>query len=518
MINSQLNNEERIIMDIDAKNKSDTSTPGQKKMYRFDDIKHFIRRTESVVEIFILVLFYYLVWKYAYRSIGDSPSYYGNGKYVLLVVYAILIGVIFHLCDSFKFGHLKLTDVLISQWISVIIVNIVTYLQLSLTANRMINVMPILALTLVDFILCFALVYVFTAIYHQNYVPKNMVMIYGNKKAVSLKFKMDSRNDHYRVTKIINVDRGFTAICREMEQHDSVIINDVPAPVRNDILKYCYQRGIRTYVVPKISDIITRGADEISLFDTPLLLVRGRGITPIQRFLKRIMDIVLCLIALIPCTPVMVIIAIAIKLEDGGPVFYRQKRLTKGNKKFDILKFRSMSVDAEKNGYTMDMRATGRDPRITKVGNFIRACRADELPQILNILKGDMSIVGPRPERVENAVQYCEDIPEFMCRTKVKGGLTGYAQIYGKYNTSAYDKVRLDLMYIENYSILLDIKLIFMTLQILVKPESTEGFDKAEELEHRRNELLAKEESLYCGSTAENKESDIEATVVMREI
>ena len=153
----------------------------------------------------------------------------------------------------------------------------------------------------------------------------------------------------------------------------------------------------------------------------------------------------------------------------------------------------------------MDMRASDRDPRITKVGNIIRACRIDEFPQILNILKGDMSIVGPRPERLENAKEYQESIPEFTYRTKVKAGLTGYAQIYGKYNTSPYDKVRLDLMYIENYSLFLDIKLIFMTLQILVKPERTEGFDKKEELDKLRKSLLAEEKSSAMQEVAATK-------------
>ena len=114
--------------------------------------------------------------------------------------------------------------------------------------------------------------------------------------------------------------------------------------------------------------------------------------------------------------------------------------------------------------------------------------RVDELPQILNILKGDMSIVGPRPERVEHVEEYTKEIPEFEYRLKVKGGLTGYAQIYGKYNTSAYDKLRMDLMYIENYSLLLDIKLILTTIRIMFHKESTEGFEKAEE-----NKELVKE-------------------------
>ena len=168
-------------------------------------------------------------------------------------------------------------------------------------------------------------------------------------------------------------------------------------------------------------------------------------------------------------------------------MFYRQRRVTRWGKEFEILKFRSMIVDAEKDGHSIP--ATGQDPRVIKVGRVIRPTRIDELPQILNILRGDMSIVGPRPERVEHVEKYSAEIPEFAYRLKVKGGLTGYAQIYGKYNTSAYDKLRLDLMYIENYSLLLDIKLILQTVRVLFSKSSTEGFEVARENEKRQEEL-----------------------------
>jgi exopolysaccharide biosynthesis polyprenyl glycosylphosphotransferase len=308
--------------------------------------------------------------------------------------------------------------------------------------------------------------------------------------AVILKLKMDMRADKYNITRLIHENAGLERICAEIVKYDAVIISDVSAELRNSILKFCYQNELRAYVAPKLSDIIVRGATEINLFDTPLLLVRGRGLTPAQRVWKRIMDVVLCLIAMVVAAPIMLVVAVAIKLEDGGPVFFKQTRATRDNKTFDILKFRSMIVDAEKEGKSIP--ATDGDPRITKVGRIIRTTRLDELPQILNILKGDMSIVGPRPERVEHVEEYSKDIPEFPYRLKVKGGLTGYAQIYGKYNTSPYDKLRLDLMYIENYSLMLDIKLILQTVRILLKKESTEGFDKVEELEKKKQELLAK--------------------------
>ena len=275
-----------------------------------------------------------------------------------------------------------------------------------------------------------------------------------------------------------------------MSKYDAVVLNDVPAQIRNDILKFCYDNEIRVYVVPKITDVILRGANDVSLFDTPIFLVKGTGLTITQKAVKRIMDLVLCLIAMIPAAPIMLIVALAIKLEDGGPVFYKQKRATKDNKEFDILKFRSMIVNAEAAGISIP--ATGADPRITKVGKVIRATRIDELPQLLNILKGDMSVVGPRPERVEHVEEYTNQIPEFKYRLKVKGGLTGYAQIYGKYNTSAYDKLRMDLMYIENYSLALDIKLILTTVRIMFQKESTEGFEKQRENEKLIEELIEK--------------------------
>ena len=193
----------------------------------------------------------------------------------------------------------------------------------------------------------------------------------------------------------------------------------------------------------------------------------------------RFFDIFLSLIALIILSPVLLIVAIAIKREDGGPVFFRQERCTLNNQTFMILKFRSMIVDAEKDGRPHP--AGEEDDRITHVGKFIRKTRIDELPQLINILKGDMSIVGPRPERIEHVQLYTESIPEFSFRSKVKGGLTGYAQVYGKYNTSALDKLKMDLIYIENYSLLLDVQILFETVRVIFQKESTEGFSEAQQ-------------------------------------
>jgi lipopolysaccharide/colanic/teichoic acid biosynthesis glycosyltransferase len=200
----------------------------------------------------------------------------------------------------------------------------------------------------------------------------------------------------------------------------------------------------------------------------------------------------------------MVAVAIVIR-RDGGPAFYRQCRLTNDGKRFNVLKFRSMRVDAEKDGVAR--LATEKDDRITSVGHFIRKCRIDELPQLINILRGDMTIVGPRPERPEIAEKYEQELPEFSLRLQAKAGLTGYAQVYGKYNTTPYDKLRFDLMYIENYSILLDLKLMILTLRIIFSKESTEGIDIAEKNERRKEALLVRlrEDSQEESSVVEMK-------------
>ncbi len=447
----------------------------KRSVFSFKGSKNMIRGIEGLFEVTVLSLLYYYIWRFGYESV-DFPLYLGYGKYVLIGLYALLIAILFKSFDSFQFGYLRITDIVISQWIALLIVNFITYFQLCLIANKMISVWQLLVLLAGQWVLAVILPYVYSAIYHRLYSAHRMIMVYGKEAAVALKLKMESRPDKYRIHKMISIDEGLEAVCREVSEYDTVILNDLPARIRNDILKFCYDNGIRTYVTPKLSDIIVRGAEEICLFDTPLLLVRGSGLTLTQRVLKRTMDIVVCLPAAIVALPVMLAVALAIKLDDGGPVFYKQERVTLGGRRFGILKFRSMVVNAEKIG--LAQMATKDDPRITKVGKFIRATRLDELPQILNILKGDMSIVGPRPERPGFIEEYTQELPEFNYRLKVKGGLTGYAQIYGKYNTTAYDKLRLDLMYIENYSILLDIKLILMTIRIIFKKESAEGFDQ----------------------------------------
>lgn len=449
--------------------------------------KSLLHTFECLLEVIGLTLLYHYIWRNLYPN-GQFPVFYFRGKYVLMGVYAVLLLFFLINSDGFAFGQRKRTDLLLGQVTSLFLVNFVTYFQLCLIANQMISLLPILLLFCVDAVIASVLVFIYAYLHNRLFAPHRMVMIYGTDNAVSLKLKMDARRDKYRIEKLLSTDLGYDELCRQIVKYDAVVINDIYPHMRNDLLKFCFEQNLRVYLVPKISDVMVRGGRDVTLFDTPLVRIMTSGPSLIQRILKRTMDLVLSIIVLVVTSPLLVGIAIAIKAEDKGPVFYKQKRLTINDKEFNILKFRSMIVDAEK--HTGQVLADENDPRITKVGKFIRATRLDELPQIFNIFLGDMSFVGPRPERKCFADEFCEEMPEFAYRTRVKGGLTGYAQVYGKYNTTPYDKLRFDLMYIENYSLLLDLKLIILTFRILFSKESTEGIDIAKKNELRKEALL----------------------------
>ena len=253
-----------------------------------------------------------------------------------------------------------------------------------------------------------------------------------------------------------------------------VFLSGIHSHDRNIILKYCLYKNKQVYMIPRVGDVIMSSARQMHMFHLPMMRVQRYNPNLGYLIAKRLFDIITSSLALIILSPVFLVTAIAIKATDKGPVFYKQCRLTKNGKKFMIHKFRSMRVDAEKDGVAR--LSTGeKDDRITPIGKIIRKCRIDELPQLIDILSGNLSVVGPRPERPEIAEQYYKDLPEFQLRLQAKAGLTGYAQIYGKYNTTPYDKLQMDLMYIAHPSFAEDIRLCFATVKILFVPDSTEG-------------------------------------------
>ena len=393
---------------------------------------------------------------------------------MLIALYALLVVLFSRLFGGIRVGYYKRMDMIYTLILSILCANVVAYLQITLIHRWFLPPWPLLLMTLADLVVVIIWTFLSQAIYVRLYGARKMLVIYGDRKPDDLIQKMQSRRDKYKICEKIHIKEGDQVIFRKMKEYEAVIIWDLPSQIRNRYLKYCFAHSIRCYITPKISDIIITGSDRIHLFDTPLLLSRNMGLSAEERVVKRAMDIVISALGILICSPLMLIIAIIVKAYDGGPVFYRQERLSSVGKEFRIFKFRSMCVDSEKNGARL---ASKHDSRITPVGHVLRNLHLDELPQLFNVFLGHMSLVGPRPERKEIMRQYQKEIPEFDYRLKVKAGLTGYAQVYGKYNTTPYDKLKLDLFYIENYSLMLDIKLIFMTAKIFFQKETSEGIE-----------------------------------------
>ena len=447
-------------------------------MKHFESIKRITVLQLAGVGILANIIAYAYVW-YKYYIFDVQVVFWRRGNWVVVGIYAILIMFFMMTYGGNKIGYLKPFEVFLSQVLAILASNLITYLQLSVMVVWFANIKPIGLMTLAQILFALFWVYLSNFIYRNVFPPRMLLLIHGDHDTEDIKRKFDSRKDRYVISEQININAGIKVIeDKILERFDGVILWDLDMTDRNELIKYCYGKSIRVYLMPKIPDVIIMGADRMNLVDSQILLTREYAMTIEQRFIKRLIDIVCSFLLIIITSPIMLLTAIIVKLYDGGPVFYKQVRLTKNNKEFKIIKFRSMRVDAEKVGGAQ--LAKKDDKRITPIGKFIRAVRIDELPQLFNILKGDMTFIGPRPERPEIAAKYIEEMPEFAYRTKVKAGLAGYAQVYGKYNTTPYDKLKLDLTYIENYTTWLDIKLMLLTLKVLFLPDSTEGIEEGQ--------------------------------------
>ncbi|MFV0465947.1 MAG: exopolysaccharide biosynthesis polyprenyl glycosylphosphotransferase [Lachnospiraceae bacterium] len=439
--------------------------------------KRLIMAVSKLSIILLQTAMYGWLWYTHYKD--QMPiQYWRRGNWAVIALYGVLVFFFSRTFGSLKVGYLRTWDVMYSQFFSILCVNAITYIQLLLFNGDwkfLEHVVPILWLAVAEFALVLIWALFMRWIYAIIYPPHEILVIYGDTDPKGLIHKLESRRDKYSIKETISIKHAsFEMIKEKISGYHAVLIGDIPSHDRNQYIKFCFEHNIRCYGIPKISDIMIIHADSIDIFDSPMLLFRNSGLNFYQSFLKRAMDIVFSLIALILISPIMLLISLCIKLYDGGPILYTQKRLTRDYKEFDILKFRSMIVDSERHGARL---AKADDDRITPVGKIIRRLHFDELPQLLNILHGEMSIVGPRPERKEITEEYKKEIPEFGYRLKVKAGLTGYAQVYGQYNTTPYDKLKMDLNYIESYSTLLDIKLMFLTVKILFQKEKSEGVD-----------------------------------------
>ena len=441
-------------------------------MRQYEPFKRLFRLIGALLLMGAEVGAYGYVWNGYFNKMIEFP-FWRRGNWLMIALYAGLLLFFLLTYGGFRIGYLKKGNLLCSQILSIGLLNLITYIQISLLDKKFHDPRILLGMTVVQLLIALIWTFLFQQIYRILFPPRWMLLVCGDRPAFHLMEKIHSREDKYYLETAIHIGVGIKAILEEAKKYDALIIGDIPAKDRNALLKKCFEQDIRTYTVPKLSDILIRTSQELDIFDIPLLLSRNDGISDLQRFSKRAMDFICSSIGIVVLSPFFLLVALSIYLTDRGPVFYKQTRLTEGGKEFQICKFRTMIQNAEaKTGARL---AAEHDDRILPVGHFLRRTRLDELPQLFNIWKGEMSIVGPRPERPELAVEIEKEIPEFCYRLKMKAGLTGYAQVYGKYNTTSYDKLKLDLTYIRNYSLLLDLKLILMTPKIMMLKESTEG-------------------------------------------
>ncbi|MBO4693191.1 MAG: exopolysaccharide biosynthesis polyprenyl glycosylphosphotransferase [Clostridia bacterium] len=437
-----------------------------------------LRKSFMLLIKFMIVLAVTAAFIQVWVSNYTESLFSNKGNYVVVVSFVLLFVVFSSLYGAFHIGIYRIHEIIYSFSLSIMITNVVMYMELSLIARQLVAAPPLILCTIFQILIVAVSSVCANIIYFKLYAARKVVAVFSDDMyGFELIKKMGQISERFKIERGLNVQSStFEEIKYQIDKYEAVVICGIDKNLQKQIVSYCYATEKRIYLLPDIMDIIINNSYNIQIGDTPVIMSRNRGLTLEQKAIKRLFDVFVSLFVLVVTLPATIVCAVAIKIEDGGSVFYRQNRITKDGKIFNILKFRSMRPDAEKDGAK---KAVNDDDRITKTGRIIRACRLDELPQLINILLGDMSLVGPRPERIENVYEYSSKYPEFELRNKVKAGLTGFAQLYGKYNTSPEDKLHMDLTYIENYSLLLDFKLMVLTLKVLFMKESTEGFDES---------------------------------------
>ncbi len=397
-------------------------------------------------------------------------------RFIIVLLFLILYCKFGQTYDAFSLSYNRLSEMIYSQFLSILFSNFIIYFVICILEQRFISPFVIVVCIIIQSVLSTIWCCLANTWYFHKFKARKTIIVYDMREGmdhVISQYKMEKKFDivgNYRIDEFLNnkdlILKGNV---------EAIFLCGIHSHDRNVILKDCIEQSIVVFVIPRVGDVIMSSAKEVHLFHLPILRVDRYNPNPEFSFIKRAFDIIVSGLAIVLMSPFLLITAIAVK-SDGGPALYKQVRLTKDGKEFKILKFRSMRIDAEKDGVAR-LSTGDHDNRITKVGKIIRKIRFDELPQLFNIFIGDMSIVGPRPERPEIARQYETKMPEFKLRLQAKAGLTGYAQVYGKYNTTPYDKLQMDLMYIAHPSILADLRICFATVKILFLPESTEGVD-----------------------------------------
>lgn len=434
--------------------------------------RDLILKIVKALDAVLLTIPFTICW-YGYYATRTVSPFWNKGNWVVIVLFLILYIFYGNIYNGFLVSWNRISEMVYSQALAALVSDFIMYIVTWLLTKYLPNPLPLFAVFFCQVALAALWFALANRWYFATFPPKKTVVIYDMRRGLDGLLREYGLGKKFDIRGTIPVKDCLSDI-EMLHGMDTVFLSGIHSSDRNIILKYCIANGINVYVIPRIGDVLMSGAQHRYVCHLPMLEVGRYNPSPGYLFVKRLMDIVLAGAAIAFFAPLLLFTALAVKLEDGGPVFYRQKRLTKDGKEFNIIKFRSMGVDAEKDGVAR-LSTGSKDTRVTSVGRVIRKLRVDELPQLFCILTGSMTIVGPRPERPEIAAQYEGEMPEFQLRLQAKAGLTGYAQVYGKYNTIPYDKLQLDLMYIAKPSILEDIRIMFATVRVLFLPESTEG-------------------------------------------
>lgn len=438
-----------------------------------DKFKHnLLLRTIKVLDAVMITAPFGCCWFWYYADRVDAP-FYAKGNWLVVALFFVLYIIFGRIYDAFRISINRISEIIYSQTLAFLVADGIMYVVIWLLSKHLPNPLPGGIALVAQLFLASLWSFGAHRWYFASFPPRITAIVYDMREGMTDLIASYGLDTKFHVRLTMHIDECIANLSA-LQKMETVFLSGIHSHERNIIIKYCMANDIDVFVIPRIGDVLMSSADHMHMFHLPMLHLRRYNVQPEYLFLKRVLDIVLSTIALILFSPVMLIIALAIKKTDGGPVFYKQTRLTKDGKSFEIFKFRSMCVDAEKDGVAC-LSTGDKDTRVTPVGRVIRACRLDELPQLLNILAGDMTLVGPRAERPEIAAQYEKELPEFSLRLQGKAGLTGYAQVYGKYNTTPYDKLQMDLMYLAHPSIIEDFKILFATIKILFMPESTEG-------------------------------------------
>ena len=391
--------------------------------------------------------------------------------------YVVALAFLDSVYESYALGLCRKREIVYSMFLTNLISAAVMYFLYCLAFFEFADPLPMIALFGVQTFVSVFWVIIAKKVYYSLFTRKKTAIIYRNENDLLRLEETKKFDERFEIVKYIpDPPNKISELFPMLEDCDVIFVAGVNATLRNALAKYCVDKHVEGYFVPHVGDIIVMGAESVKQFSVPVINVHRARPNPDYLLIKRIFDVILSLLAIIVLSPFMLVCAIAVKLYDHGPVLYKQTRLTLNGREFKILKFRSMRVDAEKDGVAR-LSTGDNDDRITPIGRVLRKIRFDELPQLFNILSGSMTIVGPRPERPEISKQYEKSIPAFSMRLQVKAGLTGYAQVYGRYNSTPYDKLQMDLIYINNMSILEDIRLMFATVKVLFMRESTTGVD-----------------------------------------